>query len=141
MRPVSFQVEEEFEYYRELFEMILEDLEKYDAEKPIVMEGAAYLPELLRGCYVNAQRVIFMVPTNAFQWEYYQQREWVAHILKECEKPKEAFSNWMARDQRFGQEILRQAEDSNFETILVDGSQSIDEIFERVQVYFGLKSQ
>ena len=37
MRPVSYQVEEEIEYYHERFEMIIQDLEKFDSEIPIIL--------------------------------------------------------------------------------------------------------
>ncbi len=139
MRPVSLQVQEEFEYYRERFEMIIEDLEKYDSNKPMILEGAAYLPELLELNNANPKRVVFLVSTKEFQLRHYVQRGWIQHILKECEDPKEAFDNWMMRDHLFGQEMLNQAKVRNYETILVDGKQNINEHYEKVRAFFGLK--
>ncbi|MGC9397157.1 MAG: hypothetical protein ACP5J4_20120 [Anaerolineae bacterium] len=137
-RPVEFQVREEFDYYRERFEMILQDLEACDAEKPLILEGAAYFPDLIKPYNMNPQRVLYMVPTHAFQIHHYRQRPWIRHILTECEDPEQAFENWMMRDHLFGQEVLRQAKANHYRTLVVDGKQSIDELFEVVRIYLGL---
>jgi adenylate kinase family enzyme len=139
MRPVTDQVQEEFEYYRERFEMIAQDLEKYEQEKTIILEGAAYLPELLELNEANPNHVIFLVPTKEFQLHYYSQRPWIKDVLKECEDPEHAFANWMMRDHLFGQEILRQAKSRNYKTIVVDGRRNIDQQYQQVKEYFSLK--
>ena len=46
-RPVAVQVADELAFYRERFEFILEDLEAFDPERPLILEGAAFLPELI----------------------------------------------------------------------------------------------
>jgi len=137
-RPVEFQVQEEFAYYRERFEMILQDLADYDVGKPLILEDAAYFPDLIKPYGVNPQRVLYLVPAQAFQIHYYRQRPWIHHILKECEDPEQAFENWMMRDHRFGQEILRQAEANHYRTLVVDGKQSIPELLEIVSDCLGL---
>ena len=137
-RPVEFQVQEEFAYYRERFEMIVQDLTQYDPGKLLLLEGAAYFPDLIKLYGVNPQRVLFMVPTRAFQIQHYRQRPWIRHILKDCENPEQAFENWMLRDHLFGQEILRQAQANHYRTLVVDGKQSIDAQFEIVKDYLGL---
>ena len=137
-RPVEFQVQEEFAYYRERFELILQDLAQYDARKLLLLEGAAYFPDLIKLYGVNPQRVLYMVPTRAFQIQYYRQRPWIHHILKDCADPEQAFENWMMRDHLFGQEILRQAEANHYRTLVVDGKQSLDEVFKIVSNRLGL---
>ena len=137
-QPVDVQVRDEFEYYRERFEMIVEDLQKFKPGRPIILEGAAYLPELIEKCQVDRQRVLYMVPTRAFQLHHYAQRPWIQGILKQCDDPEQAFQNWMQRDHTFGQEILRQAKAYGYGTILVDGKENIDVQIERVTRYFGL---
>jgi hypothetical protein len=59
--------------------------------------------------------------------------------LRECADPEQAFENWMARDHLFGRAILRQAKARNYETMLVDGTQNIDEQYAKVEAYFGLR--
>lgn len=137
-RPVALQVQEEFEYYRERFEMIFEDLEKLAPGKPIILEGATYFPDLVRPYGVDPEKVIYMVPTREFQTHHYQQRTWIQHLLKECDDPQQAFENWMLRDHLFGQEVLRQTKLHNYRSIVVDGKQSVNELFEKVRGYFGL---
>ena len=137
-RPVPVQVAEEFEFYRERFEMIVQDLARYDHQRPIILEGAAYLPELVKECQVDRRRVVYIVPTKSFQIHHYQQRPWIRHILKECEDPEQAFENWMERDHLFGREILHQARAYGYETILVDGERSIDDHFVQIGEIFGL---
>jgi 2-phosphoglycerate kinase len=138
MRSVAVQGQEEFAYYRERFEMILHDLEQYEAGKRLILEGAAFLPELVERNGANPNRVLFLVPTKDFQLRFYGQRPWIKDILKECEHPNQAFENWMMRDQLFGREILRQADTRNYKAIVVDGRQDIDEQYEYVKEYFGL---
>jgi len=139
MRPVAEQVAEEFEYYRERFEMIGQDLGEYDEEKPLILEGAAYLPELIEQIGADPRRVIFMVPTKEFQLQHYRQRPWIQHILQACADPEQAFENWMRRDHLFGQDILRQAKAKGYKTILVDGSRTVAEQYAQVTAYFELK--
>lgn len=138
MRPVAEQVEAELAYYRERFEMIVQDLATYPLAKPFILEGAACLPELIEQQGADPQRVIFLVPTREFQLHHYRQRSWIHSILSECKDPDLAFANWMRRDQLFGRTVLRQAKDRNCATILVDGKLSVDELYERVKEYFGL---
>jgi adenylate kinase family enzyme len=139
MRPVQDQVEEEFEYYRERFEMIAQDLAMYHTEKPIILEGAAYLPELLAQHHANRKCVIFLVPTKEFQLHHYRQRPWINQILKECKNPEQAFENWMMRDHLFGKKILEQARERNYRTIMVNGKQTIDQQYEKIKTHFGFK--
>jgi 2-phosphoglycerate kinase len=137
-RPVQVQVREEFEFYRERFEMILEDLQKYEPGTPVILEGAAYLPELIAKYDVDPNHVIYLVPTKAFQMHHYSQRPWIRHILKECHDPDQAFENWMERDHRFGQEIIRQAKAYGLGTVIVDGKRNIDTQYDFVVRHFGL---
>lgn len=137
-RPAPVQVQEEIEFYRERFEMIIEDFLKFEPGTPIILEGAAYLPELLSKYEVNPNRLIYLVPTKAFQIHHYSQRPWIKDILKDCRDPEQAFENWMERDHLFGQEIVRQAETYGFKTILVDGKINVEDQFNFVARHFGL---
>ncbi|MFC1997796.1 hypothetical protein ACFLXI_09390, partial [Chloroflexota bacterium] len=124
-RPVSVLVKEELEYYRELFGMILQDLGKYESDWPLIVEGAALLPELINRTSIDPDRVLYMVPTKEFQIHHYSQREFIQYILKDCKDPEAAFDNWMMRDHLFGKEILRQAQIFGFRTIIVDEKKEI----------------
>jgi 2-phosphoglycerate kinase len=140
MRPPTLQVEEEFHYYRERFALILEDLRAYDLSSPILLEGTAYLPELIHRCGVGPGRALYMVPTKEFQLKHYQKRTWIQRILNQCRDPEQAYANWMERDYLFGREILRQAEKFGYRTIEVDGRLGLEEQLEEVRKHFGLPS-
>lgn len=132
MQPLATQVADVFAYYRERFQLILEDLAWYDPASTVILEGVAFLPELVQRCNVNPARVLYMVPTTEFQVDHYRQRPWIEGILQQCAAPAQAFANWMARDQRCGQEILRQAESIGYRTMVVDGTLSIDDTYTQV---------
>ena len=136
-RPAALLVQEEMEYYRELFELILQDLGKLRAGKPVIVEGAALLPELIEKINLDQQRVLYMVPTKQFQVHHYSQRPFIQGILKDCDDPQTAFANWMERDHLFGQEILKQAGQFGYGTIVVDGKLGIEAQFSAVIQYYG----
>ncbi|MFW5976838.1 MAG: hypothetical protein ACOCQS_02715 [Bacillota bacterium] len=139
MRPVDFQVEEEFEFYRERMEMILQDLKQFSKEENIITEGAALLPELLDNLNINKNRVIYMIPSREFQVKHFSQREFIKGILSECEKPEKAFANWMERDHQFGRKVKKQAEKLGYKVIKIDGSNTTEENLKTVSDYFGFK--
>jgi 2-phosphoglycerate kinase len=129
---------DEITYYYERFPFILDDLNRLETEKSVILEGAAFLPELIQLFVMNSKNVIFMVPTREFQIQYYSQRPWAQSILNTCRDPKGAFENWMNRDVRFGEEIARQANHYHFQTIIVDGSVNIQNQFEHIRTLFNL---
>lgn len=125
-------------YYHERFPLILNDLSLLSEDRPILLEGVAFLPDLLHHYPVNPKHVIFMVPTFEFQLHHYRQRPWIQSILKECHDPHQAFANWMKRDRLFGLEMIRQAHECGFPVILVDGSVNISTQLERIRAQFDL---
>jgi 2-phosphoglycerate kinase len=136
-RPPALLVQEEFEFYRELFGMILQDLGKLNVGKPVIVEGAALLPELITKINLDRQRVLYMVPTKEFQVYHYAKRPFIQGILKDCDDPQTAFANWMERDHLFGQEIIKQARSFSYGSIIVDGSRSIEDQFKYSSQYYG----
>jgi hypothetical protein len=120
-QPVAQLLADELTYYRERFSLILDDLSQFDPNAPVLLEGTAFLPELINQYPVNRQRVVFMVPTSEFQTQHYRQRPWITQILNECSNPAQAFENWMKRDELFGLEVVRQAEACGYSVIHVDG--------------------
>jgi len=129
MRPVDVQVDEEFEFYRERFEMILDDLQALKTDSNIIVEGAALLPELLNGINVDFENILYMIPTREFQYQKYSEREFIHYILKDCDDPKQAFNNWMERDVQFGEKVKSQANLYGYKTMIVDGSKTEEETF------------
>lgn len=138
MRAVKLQVNEEFQFYRERWQMVEADLNEFVVPPPVISEGAAYLPELLVTAGIPPERAIFMVATWDFQWEHYQQRPFIHGILAQCREPEQAFRNWMQRDYEFGQQTAAAAERLGYAVLTVDGRCSQTETIHRVAEHLGL---
>ena len=138
MRPVDLLVTREFAFYREEFEMVLEDLLALPQSSPVLAEGTALLPECVAPLLVRPQQAVWVVPTEEFQRKEYGRREWVENILSQCRYPEEAWENWMARDAGFAKVIARDAQERRLKVIEVDGSRSIQENAEIIAAQFGL---
>jgi adenylate kinase family enzyme len=129
---------DEMEYYRERFPFILDDLNQLNLETPVILEGAAFLPELIKQSSVKPENVIFMTPSMEFQLHHYAQRPWIQSILDQCHDPKQAFEYWMKRDALFGQKVSHQASVCGFRVIQVDELISIQKQFEVIEAQFTL---
>lgn len=142
-RPVAQQVAEELEIYREEFPLILADLAHLPADRPILAEGAALLPELVAPLLgldsrrladsppdpIAPRRAVWIVPSEAFQRRHYSQREWWPSVVRNCSDPALAFDNWMARDAAFARTVRAQAEQRGLPVLVVDGRASLEENF------------
>lgn len=137
-RPLEVQVSEEILYFQEMFSLVLADLQKIVPNRSCIMEGAAFLPELLHLWPVNPNRVLFMVPTLDFQISHYRNRAWIQPILQSCKDPDFAFSQWMKRDELFGKEIIRQANRYDYQVIEVDGSIAVDDLYQLIKCKLNL---
>lgn len=136
MRPPQVQCREELAFYVEIASLLSRRLEALTG--PVVAEGAAFLPEVLRAWGVVPQRCIAITPTREFQISRYSQRPWVPHVLRECSDPAAAFANWMERDALFAQEVRRQCAQTGYASLLTDGSVSEEERLAQVAAHFGL---
>jgi adenylate kinase family enzyme len=135
-QPVNQQVQDEFAYYTEQFPMVLKDLLEYVDQAPIIMEGAAFLPELLIKWGVRSDHAMFLVPSKGFQIDHYSQRDWIQAILDSCQDPDQAFANWMERDHCFGLMVMEQAMDHGYSSIMVDGQKDVDMLYTQVLEHF-----
>ena len=138
MRDIDTQVYEEFEYYREEFKLILEELEDYPEDKNILVEGTAVLPELIEKMEIAKNRAVFMVPTAEFQLEHFKKRNFVQYVLEGCTDQEKAFENWMKRDVEFAKKIVEQVSSNERNLIVNDGSNSIERNFRKVEKWFEL---
>jgi hypothetical protein len=121
-QPIEVQVDDVFRLYREEFPLIAQDLT--EAGGPIVVEGAALLPELLAGQNVPHDRAVWIVPTEDFQRRQYRRRGWAHDLLASTADPDRAFQRWMRRDTVFAHLIAGQARALGYPVISVDGTAS-----------------
>lgn len=139
LRPVAEQVTDEFSFYEEVFEIILEDLKSLDIDSDVIIEGAVLLPANVQKINVAKENYICIVPTAEFQLDKYSERGWVSHYLRESKDAKSAFSNWMQRDIEFAKIALNEASKLGYASILVDGKASLENNYNRVREIFMLK--
>lgn len=136
LRSVDELVSDEFLFYEEAFKYIIEDLKAYDTSKPIVIEGAALLPRLMRKVGIPSSNYICIVPSADFQRSKYSERLWVNAYLEDCSNATKAFENWMDRDIRFAEIVLEEAKSLGYQTLFTDGSQSIENMYDQLIQHF-----
>lgn len=139
MREPVIQCEEEFEWYREIFEYVTADLEQIDCKNGIITEGAAYVPALIKQLGVPKSRYISITPTPEFQVSHYRKREYVPYVLEGCSDKEKAFCNWMDRDILFAKEVQRQCLVQGYVSVINDGNMSIEELVDIVSVHLELE--
>ena len=138
MREPSLQCREELIFYNEIFDFILEHLERIKNKRGVITEGAAYLPELMKKLNIPYNRYISITPTEEFQVIHYRKREWVPYVLQECSDKEKAFCNWMDRDVLFAKEVQRQCKEQQYMSLVNNGEMDIDELVIKVTQHFGL---
>jgi hypothetical protein len=125
-QPIEVQVDDVFRLYREEFPLIMRDLA--DADGPIVVEGAALLPELVAGQRIPRDRALWIVPTEDFQHRHYRLRGWAHDLLAATADPDLAFRRWMRRDAAFARLVAGQARALGYPVITVDGTTGVDDV-------------
>ena len=138
MRDPLLQCEEEFEFYREMFEYVTAEIKQINCKNGIITEGAAYVPELIKQLGVQRSRYISITPAPEFQISHFRKREFVPHVLKGCSDMEKAFCNWMERDILFAKEVQKQCFEAEYVSIINDGSIRIDELVAIVSAHFEL---
>jgi dephospho-CoA kinase len=137
-RDVEQQVHDEFEYYRHAVKIIKEELKRNYSQGNILVEGAAILPEFIKSEGIDYNKYVCIVPTKEFQLDKYSKREWVKGYLSDCSCPEKAFNNWMERDARFAQIVMKAANEYKMNVITVDGSRAIEDNYLKVKEMFRL---
>lgn len=137
-RPIDQQVEETIQFYHEEFGLILEDISLIASKKPILVEGAALLPENVSPLLHTKNHGVWIIPTAEFQVDQYSKRDWIQSILEECRDPKLSFENWMNRDIEFAQFINKDAQSRGLKIFVVDGRTTLEENLAIVEEHFKL---
>lgn len=128
MREPQIQNLEELQYYTEIFEFVMKDINKISNKKGIITEGAAYLPHLISGCNINPKHYVNITPTPEFQIYHFSKRPFVPVVLNSCSNKEIAFKNWMDRDILFANIVRQQSEEMGYKTLINDGMISIEKL-------------
>ena len=124
--------------YWEYFEYAQADIKALGNKKPIVAEGAAFLPELMQKTNVSTYNYICIVPTFDFQYQKYSKRTWISDYLSGCSDKDTAFENLMKRDNLFAEIVKNDAETLGYETVTVNGQRPVNDLAETVINVFRL---
>lgn len=138
MRDAHVQADEEWQFYDEIFEYIMEDIQALPNSKPIIAEGAAFKPDLMNQLGVLQDAYMCIIPSREFQVEKYEQRDWVDYVLGDCHNPKQAFQNWMERDILFAQKVRASCDQFGYTCVINDGTKSLETMEAAVIDHFRL---
>lgn len=140
MRSVDVLVQDEIAAYREEFPLALAELARLEGSQPLLVEGALLLPELVAPLLDDPSRAVWVVPSPAFQRQYYARRSFAREIVSQTSDPELAFDHWMERDIQFARLVLKQAQDFGFNTLVVDGQLTLAQNTALVEQFFGLEN-
>ncbi|MBA3823028.1 MAG: hypothetical protein H0X24_03865 [Ktedonobacterales bacterium] len=138
LRPVAEQTATAIGMYCEEFAAILADVATRPGTEPLLVEGAALLPELVAPLLGTHHRAAWLVPTPAFQRHHYAQRDWARALVATCSDPPQAFANWMARDIGFAAYVTRTAQTCQVPLHSVDGSAPVSDSVAWVLAQWGI---
>lgn len=139
LRPIPEQITTEIRFCADEFTLVLEDLQKImvQEKRPLLFEGTPALPQLLKPLLPTLHHAFWLIPTEAFQRDYYARRPWIHSVLATTSDPQRAFEHWMARDAGFARWLETQLQIHQLPWLSVDGATSIDETVEQVARHFG----
>lgn len=138
MRDSVLQCKEEFLFYEEVNDFLMEDLFRSCEGKSVITEGAAYIPHLAKKRHIAYDRYIAITPTKEFQIPHFRQRDWIPYVLDGCSNLENAFDNWMERDVLFAEEVVKECNALGYQSIRNHGELSIEELAHKVSAHFGL---
>jgi len=139
LEPVEDQVRRVQRFFREEFPLILADIA--NLPRPLLVEGAAAMPELVVPLLYDPAHAIWLVPTAEFQHEHYRQRPWVQEIIGATSDPAQAWANWMTRDAAFADRMAAQAATMTLTCLRVDGQHDLEAMTAQVARHFRLSAR
>ena len=136
MRPPREQLQTVVAVYREIFDLVLQDIQMMIGKR-ILVEGAGLLPDLVLS-QTTPNLATWIIPTPSFQYAHYQGREWVPDVLQDCHDAKQAFTNWMQRDVLYAQWIAEQTQEHRATLLVTDETRSLETMIAQVGSLFQL---
>ena len=138
MRDPEVLCDDEIAAYEGLFSYFQKDINELKSKSNVIAEGSGLLPKLVYDANVSKEQYICITPSRTFQTDKHSNRSWVKHYLASVENPETALSNWIERDVRYAQIVLRDAINLEYENIVVDGTKSMEENIKIVERVFKL---
>lgn len=128
-----------FQWFQgECFEMIVDDLRRYPADRPVFAEGFRLLPKLVEPYLASGNHGIWLLPTPQFRRLAFEKRGTLWTIANKTTKPEQALQNLLTRDMLFTDQLASDVERLGLKAQIVDGSLSEDQSVNALAAHFGL---
>jgi hypothetical protein len=119
-RPVAAQVQDLLRFYEDEFTMVVEDLRSLTG--PVLAEGVGLLPGLVAEVLAEPWQACWLIATPDFRRRHYPRRGlWLDELLGRCPDPRQAFVDWMARDDEIADYLETEAASLGLAVRTVDG--------------------
>lgn len=130
--PYDELVEDQFDFFAEQFDMVVDDLLKLPRSQPILADGIGLLPEQVSQV-AEPHRAIYLVSTEAFAQSVHDSKDWGDR------------ESWLVRmhfeyGERLKERTIAQAKDLGLRVVETGGRLSIKETIDLVKAHFGFSS-
>ena len=124
-----------WDFAHDRFPLLLEDLQKLEGPRPILVEGAGLLPELVAPLLTTKRQAIWLVPNDSFilaNWGRSKKR----FMARQSADPEQVKGDLITVDQLMAERIAEQARANGLHALGVDGSLSVAEVAELVAAHY-----
>ncbi len=135
-RPVAMQVQDLLRFYEDEFTLIVEDLRSLPG--PVLAEGVGLLPARVAEVLAEPRHACWLIATPAFRRRQYPRRPWLDELLGRCPDPRQAFADWMARDDEIADYLEAGAASLGLAVHTIDGAGTEEETVAMLERLFGL---
>lgn len=122
-------------FARDRFPLLLEDLRAFKGAAPVLVEGVALLPGLIKPLLATMRQAIWLIPTQAFMqanWSRSKKR----FLTRRAADPDRARSDLLAIDRLLAERIADQARANGLRLLEIDGSRALVGVAELVAEHF-----
>lgn len=121
--------------FQDRFPLVIEELLDLPKAPGIVVEGFGFTPELLIPFLLSPRQAVWLTPSEEFKLASMKRRN-KPSFKDQVSDPDRAFKNVFERDMLLAGHIRVQAESCGLTVFQVDGTRSLEEMAELVEVHF-----
>lgn len=125
-------------FHGEGFDLVLEDLRRLPADRPVIAEGFRLLPELVLPHLSDVRHGVWLLPTPRFRDEAFARRTGADAFWTRTTDPARALANLLDRDRLFTDELARQTQRTGIGALHVDGTRTAEHMVDDLAHRFGL---
>lgn len=126
-------------FHGEAFPLIIDDLLRIPADRPVLVEGFRALPHLVAPMLADLRHAVWLLPTPAFRRSTIERRGGAqSGFLARTSDPERALRNLLARDEMFTNRLAGEVERLHLPSISMHSALAEDVVEELVAAQFGL---